>query len=301
MAALQLTLDLRCDEVPSLRVRSRTGAKVPCDHCGRLHWRKKRRLNRNNTPARLHPSSGGWFCSRQCRGKAERSKRIRLTCLHCGTPVERTTSQVRKRTFCSRSCKDTYGLSEVRCCWPGCVIMLPCRITDGVDRHGQPLREHKTVLLKRGVYVKHPMCSKHRRIAFEYLGRNSRVTTGRTRLGYGEEYDTRGASSLFLRMVLFERAGKRCEECSIALEFTAPKSWQTDHIVPVFKGGRTTLTNLRTLCKKCHDVKTAAEKSEAALERHQNTKLHRWMTHYQKDRLIERLRARLSELGAPTD
>ena len=32
-----------------------------------------------------------------------------------------------------------------------------------------------------------------------------------------------------------------------------------DHILPVSEGGTDDMSNLQTLCKACHDIKTAAE------------------------------------------
>jgi len=63
------------------------------------------------------------------------------------------------------------------------------------------------------------------------------------------------------------------------------------------KKGIIGLSNLQLLCLKCHDIKTAREKSDAARQRHSMVKVHRWHTHRQKDEEIARLRARLAELG----
>ena len=74
--------------------------------------------------------------------------------------------------------------------------------------------------------------------------------------------------------------------------------WQVDHIQPVFRGGATKIDNLRILCRRCHDEKSAGEKSAASLQRHVAHKNGRWLTHYEKDQLIETLRAEIAALRA---
>jgi hypothetical protein len=68
------------------------------------------------------------------------------------------------------------------------------------------------------------------------------------------------------------------------------------HIIPVYRGGKTTISNLQVLCEECHDRKTSAEKSHASAQRHALQKAHRWKTHHQKDELIEALKARIDAL-----
>lgn len=115
-----------------------------------------------------------------------------------------------------------------------------------------------------------------------------------------KHYGTRALSGRGLRLVLFDRAKGRCEGCRAVLTFTAPpKTWIIDHIVPVFKGGATTMKNLQILCKRCDNRKTAKEKSEAAFLRHKALAgPDRRMTHYEKDLFIANLIAERDALKA---
>lgn len=73
------------------------------------------------------------------------------------------------------------------------------------------------------------------------------------------------------------------------------KGWNIDHIVPVFKGGMTTRTNLQVLCRDCHTKKTAPEIMEIRQSK-PNTSWREWMTHAEKDEVIERLRVENEDL-----
>jgi 5-methylcytosine-specific restriction endonuclease McrA len=46
------------------------------------------------------------------------------------------------------------------------------------------------------------------------------------------------------------RDGRRCRMCG------SDQKLQTDHIVPLSKGGSNEFENLQTLCKACHELKT---------------------------------------------
>lgn len=274
--------------------RPRTGDTVPCDECGAPHYRKKSLLEKAPT--------GPFYCSRACQ-HAE-SARVDLVCETCSKGYNRFRSQGARgrRTFCSRSCQAAFGISSVSCCWPGCAQMIPCRMTRGSGRNGAD--EYKINLVKKGRYAKYPFCQSHAATVRKYLGESSRFTVGRSQMlaDPAREYGVRALSSRFTRMVLFEKADCKCQICSEPLDWNAPpKVWQIDHIVPVFRGGKTRLSNLQILCAVCHDVKTAVEKSEVARQRHLLTRVGRWLTHHEKDLLIERLRARLLALGAPID
>jgi len=97
--------------------------------------------------------------------------------------------------------------------------------------------------------------------------------------------------------MLFDRAAGLCQQCTRPLVFDAPpKTWQIDHIIPVFRGGTTTLANLQVLCGSCHDGKTVGEKSEAAKTRHSRQVYGRWLTHFEKDRLVGELREEIALL-----
>lgn len=55
------------------------------------------------------------------------------------------------------------------------------------------------------------------------------------------------------RQAALNRDRHRCVTCG------ATRDLQVDHIVPVSQGGTEDLTNLRTLCGRCHRSKTANE------------------------------------------
>jgi hypothetical protein len=288
-----LAIEQRADCAQS--VGRRRGMNVSCHGCGRLHYRKASQLAKSGADAKL-------FCSRACLF-AESAKRS-LTCDTCGREYVRFRSQGKRgrRTFCSRKCHALHGLIYRSCCWPGCTETFPCRVTRGTARDGAD--EYKTNLVKKGRYTKYAFCAAHALTVRSYLGEGVRFSRGRGRIfsNPDHEYGVRALSSKFTRMFIFERAGRKCQSCGDSLDWDAPpKTWEVDHIIPVFKGGRTTLRNLQVLCRHCHDEKSATEKSEATRERHALTKLNRWMTHHEKDLLIARLRARLEALGAPTD
>jgi 5-methylcytosine-specific restriction endonuclease McrA len=283
--------------------RPKTGEVVSCDECKTLHYRQRKNLIRKFNPKRAHPTAGLWLCSKSCITEVERRTHISRPCLNCATIVMRRRSQMKALTFCSKECTNAYKLSEVNCCWPGCIRTMSCRVMQKEHR-GKIYTAYKTKLIKKGSYTKYVVCEEHRQIAEKYLGRATRLTTGRIRMldDPNEVYDVRGASGKFLRAVLFERAASACEDCLTVLDFFAPpKTWQVDHRVPMFRGGQTKLSNLRIVCAACHDKKSSVEKSEANSERHALTKVHRWHTHFQKDILINRLRERLAALGEPVD
>jgi 5-methylcytosine-specific restriction endonuclease McrA len=62
-----------------------------------------------------------------------------------------------------------------------------------------------------------------------------------------------------IRWMCFERDNFTCVKCGKA--FNDKMAYydgvlNADHIIPVAEGGETTLDNLQTLCKECHDEKT---------------------------------------------
>jgi len=276
-------------------VRPRTGMSVPCDECGKLHYRKPHVLARRS-------KSGLRYCSRSCQHA--QSKRVNLVCDNCGQTYVRFKSQARRgaRSFCSKSCYDAHGLSSIRCMWPGCTEDLACRVQRAASRLGEDT--YKINLIKRGSYTRFVLCREHRDLAAKHLGRSIRLTAGRSLLlrDPNARFSMRAASGGLLRLICFERSRGRCEQCEKALEFkTRANNWQLDHKTPVFKGGVTSLANLQVLCTPCHDTKSCAEKSEANLTRHVETRAGRWLTHQEKDELIARLKARLREAGLPEE
>lgn len=62
-------------------------------------------------------------------------------------------------------------------------------------------------------------------------------------------------------MLAFERAAGRCEACGMPAGSIAPgpRGWRVavahvHHVLPISRGGRHGLANLRLLCVKCHSA-----------------------------------------------
>ena len=53
------------------------------------------------------------------------------------------------------------------------------------------------------------------------------------------------------RRHIIERAGGRCEYCQCSAAY-ATQSFEVDHIIPVSRGGRSTLDNLAYACSGCN-------------------------------------------------
>lgn len=60
----------------------------------------------------------------------------------------------------------------------------------------------------------------------------------------------RGKVSNKLRFAIYERDGWRCSKCGKRSD-----NLEIDHIVPIAKGGKTTIDNLQTLCPRCNKEK----------------------------------------------
>jgi 5-methylcytosine-specific restriction endonuclease McrA len=275
---------------------------APCDACGNLHHRKPSKMVRNTNPKRSNPTSGLWLCSPECRSTINQRTHVIRPCLHCGSRTERPKSQAKALAFCSKECTNAYGLQEFKCSWPGCSETMACRSINRTDARGKEVTIVKTNLVRKGRYSKYAFCNAHQEAIASYLGEGVRFSSHRSRmLNEDHEYDHRAISSKFTRMVLFEIAGRKCQCCLSALDWNAPpKTWQVDHIIPVFRGGKTKLSNLNILCRACHDIKTAPEKSEVSKLRWagKHNRISRWMTHYEKDKIIDGLRIEVADLKA---
>lgn len=229
------------------------------------------------------------------------SKKIELTCTNCGTKFLRFQSQAVASThFCSKECVLAHGLIDVPCSWPGCTEKMKGRVFQVTRSDGAKVNSYKVDLRKTGEYKAYHFCPHHKETAARYLETQARPSNGRLKFLADPncEWDARAISSKFVRMIVFEQSNCRCSACNEKMDWKAPpKTWEVDHIVPVFRGGKTRLNNLQVLCRACHNTKSSAEKSEVARKRHSSDgqRSTRWMTHYEKDQLIASLRAQLDE------
>jgi hypothetical protein len=232
---------------------------------------------------------------------ANSSVQVKFRCEGCGKEEMRFPSQAKGR-FCSRACVSLPGRMLLKCCWPGCEEEILCKPVTFNTRHG-PRTTYQTDFKKRANYKRFLMCEAHQDKMRAYLGRAARPTRGRAKIlsDPDAQYDSRTLSSRFLRMIVFERAEKRCEGCAQALGWTDRGAWVVDHRIPWYLGGRTSVSNSQLLCVACHDEKTRSEKSSTNRNRHKLAASGRWLTHTQKTLLIDRMRARLIELGEPPD
>lgn len=232
---------------------------------------------------------------------------LHLDCPTCEKPFTRFRSQAKSKTlYCSVACRYAHGRATVCCMWPGCKTQVPCRSYER-NMRGRLVRVYKLRFIQRADYRKSVLCPHHEERAAVYLGRDGdfRLTNGRHKLLSDPDYefDARGVSGKLIRGVLFERANMRCEACGLGLVWDAPpKTWEVDHRIPVFRGGRSKLSNLNVLCAACHKAKTSIEKTEVTKARwNGRTRGTRFMTHYEKDRLIDDLRGKLKELQNAKD
>ncbi|MBL7870818.1 MAG: HNH endonuclease [Cyclobacteriaceae bacterium] len=60
-----------------------------------------------------------------------------------------------------------------------------------------------------------------------------------------------------LRDQIKQRDNYKCYSCSLGIENEPNLLLEIDHIIPLSKGGMTTLENLQTLCWKCNRTKGA--------------------------------------------
>lgn len=53
-----------------------------------------------------------------------------------------------------------------------------------------------------------------------------------------------------MRFAIYQRDGHRCRKCGRKTD-----DLEIDHIVPIAKGGKSTMDNLQTLCRRCNREK----------------------------------------------
>jgi len=256
---------------------------VKCSECGKLVYRKLYLLKRVKR----------FCCSRKCRYQVP--KRVEVRCATCGKAEIRFTSHAKaRRIFCSHECLSRFNRSVIRCGWFECSNEFECHTS---KHHGHTV--YKRDFVQGADYTRFPLCSHHR----DLLKRYGMRANGLHRIWNAPDKDwgSRAINAKGTRLVLFDRADGKCQACGKRLEFTAPsKTWIVDHIIPVYRGGKTCLNNLQVLCKRCDDAKTGKEKSEISKLRHHFgvTNGHRWLTHPEKDLLIASLEKERNELLA---
>lgn len=109
-------------------------------------------------------------------------------------------------------------------------------------------------------------------------------------------YQGRCANTDALMALLYIEHGRKCGACGVPLAFSERKrAWGLDHVVPVYKGGLTTRSNLMPLCRACHRAKTRPEIQEIR-KLFPNTSKRFWQTHSEKDAKIAALEREIAEL-----
>lgn len=65
-----------------------------------------------------------------------------------------------------------------------------------------------------------------------------------------------------------QRDGNQCVKCGSKVRL------EVDHIISDAEGGSNDISNLQTLCKHCHSIKTKNEIAQAHKEMHMHSKYH---------------------------
>ena len=142
------------------------------------------------------------------------------------------------------------------CAWIGCeesVSVILFHAVDGSERYRMDNGK-----------VKYPICLRHRQLMETHFGLMAkRNGIGASLRGLDEPFGREAPSPAPLtRLIIFDRGGQRCEECSTMLDWAA-KNWVIDHRIPLMDGGPTTFRNMRPLCLACDEVKTKSEQRRA--------------------------------------
>lgn len=80
-------------------------------------------------------------------------------------------------------------------------------------------------------------------------GCGAKVPVGRISWCCSECYNEFDPTSV--RRNTFKRDGYKCTRCG------SKQNLEADHIIPFSEGGITHISNMRTLCSKCHKIRTA--------------------------------------------
>ena len=141
------------------------------------------------------------------------------------------------------------------------------------------------------------LCREHRTLVQAVTGWSRMNGLGRILRDIDKVYAGRNVTKSLHAFVFIEH-GCKCGACKMPLAWIGrTKDWQTDHVVPVYKGGLTTRKNLMPLCRKCHVAKTRPECQEIR-RLLPNTLRRLWQTHTEKDAEIAALKQRIAELEA---
>lgn len=217
-------------------------------------------------------------------------------CANCATEVYRPPSLVKGAVFCTPACRGRHGLLSIRCCWPGCEVDMPARRHE----HRKLGPVWKVDLRKGGQYARFPLCPGHLALVKAYLPDRCRIQMGHTHWfkDPGRDLGTRGITNDAAKLMIWAKTGGQCASCGCGLSMSEkPRRWQIDHVIPVFKGGRTNYGNLMPLCGPCHVIKSAPERSEASRNK-ARTPAGRGLTHPEKDAVIDSLRREVDALRA---
>jgi HNH endonuclease len=85
------------------------------------------------------------------------------------------------------------------------------------------------------------------------------------------------------RQIIAARARGRCEYCRSPVDF-ATQSFSVEHILPISRGGQTTLDNLALACPGCNGHKytkiEAADPADGAIRPLYNPRTQSWRAHF---------------------
>ncbi len=162
------------------------------------------------------------------------------TCARCGSPYQQR--QRRPSAYCSRQCKDKARQSDLAAARRATKLPRPCLycgVIIGPERR-----------------VDAAFCSGRCNSAAHQAARKAARPVGATKR----------AGDLLSRVEVAERCKWRCGECGgpilRALSYPHMRSLSVDHIVPLAKGGATTIDNCQALHLVCNLRKGARLRSE---------------------------------------
>jgi 5-methylcytosine-specific restriction endonuclease McrA len=213
----------------------------------------------------------------------------KFVCAHCAADVWRKPSQISNGTrgvlaglkFCNRVCQKAHFRPEIECAWPGC--------------SGRRWIEAQNYRVKQASGW---LCDQHTN-RMQLLTGSRKMTARKLDFLAGKAIDHNRLTWAFLKFVVYEFDAGICRGCRSPLEFARrPVEFHCDHIRPLWQGGITTRDNLQLLCIPCHKTKSSAEQklvNQTRWKKRLGANFQR-MTHTEKDALIARLLARISEL-----